>query len=52
VGLRKLEKVVSTGMQITEGGIKDQSAFDKILASATFENESIENCTLIANELT
>ncbi|XP_045813435.1 uncharacterized protein LOC123907281 [Trifolium pratense] len=45
----EVEKVVSATMQITEGGIKDQSAFDKILTNATLENESTENCTLIAN---
>jgi hypothetical protein len=45
----QVEKVGSARMQITEGGIKDQSAFDKILTNATLENESIEKCTLIAN---
>ncbi|WJX50552.1 hypothetical protein P8452_36839 [Trifolium repens] len=45
----EVEKVASARMQITEGGIKDQSAFDKILTNATLENESIEKCTLIAN---
>ncbi|KAK2434256.1 hypothetical protein P8452_31428 [Trifolium repens] len=44
----EVEKVGSARMQITEGGIKDQSAFDKILTNATLENESIEKCTLIA----
>jgi len=43
------EKVVSTKMHITEGGIKDESAFDKICVNATVKNESIEKCTLIAD---
>lgn len=43
------EKVDSTRMLITEGGIKDQPAFDKICANTTFENDSIEECALIAN---
>ncbi|GAU29102.1 hypothetical protein TSUD_58680, partial [Trifolium subterraneum] len=43
------EKAVSTRKHITEEGIKDQSAFDEICADTTFENESVEKCTLIAN---
>jgi hypothetical protein len=43
------EKVVSKRKHITEGGIKDQSAFDKICAGTTFENDSVEKCTLNAN---
>jgi hypothetical protein len=35
--------------KITEGGIKDQSGLDKFCADTTFENESVEKCTLNAN---
>lgn len=43
------EKAVSKRKHITEGGIKDQSAFDKICAGTTFENDSVEKCILNAN---
>lgn len=43
------KKVVSTRTHITEGGIKGASAFDKICANTTSENESVEKCTPIEN---
>ncbi|XP_050884095.1 uncharacterized protein LOC127087266 isoform X3 [Lathyrus oleraceus] len=43
------KKVVSTRTHITEGGIKGTSAFDKICANTTSENESVEKCTPIEN---
>ncbi|XP_057452965.1 uncharacterized protein LOC130744826 [Lotus japonicus] len=37
-------------MIIPEGGINDQSALDKICANTTLENNSIEDCALIAKK--
>ncbi|XP_012570395.1 uncharacterized protein [Cicer arietinum] len=43
------EKVVTTRTHVIKGGIKDQSASDKLCADTTFENEPIEKCTVTAN---
>ncbi|KAL5082619.1 hypothetical protein RYX36_011040 [Vicia faba] len=43
------KNIVSARKRITEGGTKDESAFDKICTNTTSENDSVEKCTLIAN---
>ena len=40
----------STRVLITEGGTKDQSSCDRVRAKITFENDSMEECTLIASK--
>ncbi|KAL2332210.1 hypothetical protein Fmac_019791 [Flemingia macrophylla] len=45
----KAENVDSSRMLITEGETKNQSTFDKIYAKTSFENNSIEERALIAN---
>ncbi|KAL5073748.1 hypothetical protein RYX36_012732 [Vicia faba] len=43
------KNIVSARKHITKGGTKDESAFDQICTNTTFENDSVEKCTLIAN---
>ncbi|KAL5096237.1 hypothetical protein RYX36_000564, partial [Vicia faba] len=43
------KNIVSARKHITKGGTKDESAFDKICTNTTSENDSVEKCTLIAN---
>ena len=43
------KNIVSARKHITEGGTKDESAFDKICTNTTSENDFVEKCTLIAN---
>ncbi|KAL5052699.1 hypothetical protein RYX36_033381 [Vicia faba] len=45
----EVKNIVSARKHITEGGTKDESAFDKICTNTTSENDSVEKCTLIAN---
>ncbi|KAL5073746.1 hypothetical protein RYX36_012730, partial [Vicia faba] len=43
------KNIVSARKHITTGGTKDESAFDQICTNTTSENDSVEKCTLIAN---
>ncbi|KAL5052700.1 hypothetical protein RYX36_033382 [Vicia faba] len=43
------KNIVSARKHITKGGTKDESAFGKICTNTTSENDSVEKCTLIAN---